>query len=91
MTKKRSENPEPSFEIGKDQIDKYLNDHFDSIHNLEKQIREFEQSSKQQRQNPSEAKRLLAIIKKRKKELWKLKNKTADVLRTAEIMQKSLK
>jgi hypothetical protein len=50
----------------------------------------FEQSSKQQRQNPSEAKRLQNLIKNRKKELWKLKNKTADVLRPAETMQKSL-
>lgn len=92
LTKKKSENPEPAFGIiRQDLIDKYRNGHFDSIHNLETAIEESEKLSKQQPQNPRESKRLQNLIKRRKKELWKLKNKTAEVLRIAEIMQKNLK
>jgi hypothetical protein len=48
LTKKKSENPVPTFgTIRQNLIDKYRNDHFDSIHNLEKKIREFERLAKQ--------------------------------------------
>lgn len=91
LTKKKSENSEPTFgTIRQDLIDKYRNRHFDSIRNLEKIIEESEKLSKQI-QSPRESNRLQNLIKRRKKELWKLKNKTAEVLRNAEIMQKNLK
>jgi hypothetical protein len=91
LTKKKSENPEPTFgTIRQDLIDKYRSGHFDTIHNLEKIIEQSVKLSKQT-ENPRELKTLRNLIKKKKKELWKLKKKTAEVLRNAEIMQKKLK
>jgi hypothetical protein len=91
MVKKNSEkDPEPKFgKIRHELIDKYRNEHFDSIHDLERVIVESEKLSKETK-NSRGLKIIQKLIKRKKKELWKLKNRTAEVLRNAETMQQDL-
>ena len=70
-------------------IDKYRTGHFDSIQSLKKVIKECQKLLKEA-EKPTEKKRLQKLIKRMDKELLKLKDKTSQVLKNSNRMQRQL-
>jgi hypothetical protein len=70
-------------------IDSYRKRHFESIRNLEAVIEVCKKASVQIK-DPEELKAVQYLLRGTKKDLWRLKNKTPDVLKNAEAMQKNL-
>jgi hypothetical protein len=70
-------------------IDSYRNRHFESIKNLEKVIGVCKNASIEIKV-PEELRTTQGLLRKTKKDLWRLKNKTPEVLKNAEAMQKNL-
>ena len=70
-------------------IDKYRTGHFDSIKSVKKVIKESQKLLKEA-ENPREKKRLENLIKVTDKELLKLRNRTPQVLKNTNRMQRQL-
>jgi hypothetical protein len=70
-------------------IDSYRKRHFESIWKLEKVIKLCKNASIQIK-DPEEPKTVQHLLRRTKKDLWTLKNKTPNVLKDAEAMQKNL-
>jgi hypothetical protein len=70
-------------------IDKYRTGHFDSIQSLEKVIKECQILLKET-EKPREKNRLENLIKVTDKELLKMRNRTSQVLKNANRMQRQL-
>ena len=70
-------------------IDKYRTGHFDSIQSLKKVIKECQKLLKEA-EKPTEKKRLQKLIKRMDKELLKLKDRTPQVLKNSNRMQRQL-
>ena len=70
-------------------IDKYRTGHFDSIKSVKKVIKESQKLLKEA-ENPREKKRLQNLIKRMDKELLKLNDRTSQVLKNSNRMQRQL-
>jgi uncharacterized membrane protein len=70
-------------------IDTYRTGHFDSIQSLKKVIKECQKLLKEA-EKPTEKKRLQKLIKRTDKELLKLKDRTSQVLKNYNRMQRQL-
>ena len=70
-------------------IDKYRTGHFDSIQSLKKVIKECQKLLKEA-EKPREKKRLQNLIKRMDKELLKLNDRTSQVLKNSNRMQRQL-
>jgi PAB1-binding protein PBP1 len=70
-------------------IDKYRTGHFDSIKSVKKVIKESQKLLKEA-ENPREKKKLENLIKVTDKELLKLRNRTPQVLKNTNRMQRQL-
>jgi phage shock protein A len=70
-------------------IDKYRTGHFDSIKSVKKVIKECQKLLKEA-ENPREKKRLESLIKVTDKQLLNLRNRTPQVLKNSNRMQRQL-